>query len=88
MIYNEARITIYKNCKIIAEKNFKVDNIEDYLETLETLDMGGDRYNQFFKHALKTSYKIEFEQRLTDFRASDFNYMKLIREIRKCFQNS
>lgn len=60
---------IYQNCKILKNKNFKVDNISDYLSTLETLNKTDAQTNlpiaiqgQFMKHQLKLAYIIELKQ--------------------------
>ena len=60
---------IYQNCKILKNKNFKVDNISDYLSTLETLNKTDAQTNlpvaiqgQFMKHQLKLVYNIELKQ--------------------------
>lgn len=58
-------IFIYKNCKILKNKNFKVDSIDDYLAGLDTLneintttELPDPIQGQWMKHSLKLKYNI------------------------------
>lgn len=58
---------IYKNCKILKGKNFKVDNIDDYLSTCEHLNQDREYVpiaivGQWMKHQIKGKYIITFDQ--------------------------
>ena len=58
---------IYKNCQIQPQRNFKVDDIEDYLLTLDTYNRKVSNVpvaikGQFMKNQLKLTYKVVFEQ--------------------------
>lgn len=67
---------LYKNSKILPDKNFKVDSLEDYLETLtkeEFLKM------QHIKHGLSISVDINKTQATLDFfnSANNYNYISI-----------
>lgn len=58
---------IYKNCKILKGKNFKVDSISDYLATCVALNKTENGVltaiqGQFMKHQFKLTYVIELGQ--------------------------
>lgn len=59
---------IYKDCKILKNKNFKVDDIQDYLSTLTPLNLpnqsgGYDAIQgQWMKHQLRLKYVINFSE--------------------------
>ena len=57
---------IYKNSQIQPQRNFKVDDIEDYLLTLDTYNRKVANVpvaikGQFMKNQLKLTYKVVFE---------------------------
>ena len=66
------QLFIYKNCPILKNRNFKVDDIEDFLTTQESINktsIGGNKLaitGQFMKHQLKLKYVIEFSQTTQD----------------------
>lgn len=67
---------LYRNSETEAEKNFKVDQFDDYLETLqkETILDG-----QYFKHALNATLKVNISQAGLDFFNSynNINYISI-----------
>lgn len=70
------QISIYKDCKILPNKNFKVDDIEDYLATLSQWS-GEPIQCQEMKHQLKHTYKVVFGERFLSFDDfSNYNYLK------------
>ena len=73
---------LYKNAKIIPEKNFKVDALETYLATLTTETITGVDSNsapQRIKHDLNLLVKINKSQNTLDFfdNANNYNYMSI-----------
>lgn len=63
----QCELFIYKNCKILKNKNFKVDDIQTYLSTLEPMNRVENGspvaiLGQWMKHQLKTKYVIEVSQ--------------------------
>ena len=73
-----SNIALYSKCKITPEKNFKVDDIEDYLTSIE----GAYFYThkvQYFKHALKVTCRVNFDQSFLYIGNSttNFNYAKV-----------
>ena len=62
------KLFIYKDCKILKNKNFKVDDIQTYLSTLSKLNNApsgsddGAILGQYMKHQLKMKYIIDFAQ--------------------------
>lgn len=55
------RCKIYANCKILPWKNFRVDNITEYLSSSEVGPDNQSNYfilSQYFKHKLETTIKI------------------------------
>ncbi|MBR2651411.1 hypothetical protein IKD48_01140 [bacterium] len=71
------QLTIYKNCAIIPEKNFKVDDLEAYLSTLTHIDY---QNSQVIKHDLTTKYKIQLEQRELELANNNYNYCKFLNQ--------
>lgn len=51
----KTRIILYYNCQILPWKNFKVDDIEDYLDTLDPQAINS---SQLIKHNLETTFKL------------------------------
>lgn len=83
----ECRIIIYKNCKIQPNKNFKVDYLSSYLDTLQTANRKVSGHavpyvSEWMKHDLKLTYKMTLKQSATTYQdqvltttfASDMNY--------------
>ena len=74
-----ATIKLYKDCKILKEKNFIVDDIADYLSTLsytKTIENF-----QFQKNALEISINIDEEQASLEYlRSNNFNYLEVQNE--------
>lgn len=74
---------LYKNSKIIPEKNFKVDSLETYLATLtkETIYDADDKNKspQYIKHDLNLFVKINKTQSTLNFfnNVNNFNYMSI-----------
>ena len=72
------------NTKIEPWKNFKVDDIKDYLDEMETqgYSTGFLEFNniQFFKHNLETSIKVnDFPTSISNFlRTGYFNYARIV----------
>ncbi|MBO7694989.1 MAG: hypothetical protein J6T10_20415 [Methanobrevibacter sp.] len=56
-----SQITLYNNCKIVPDKNFKVDDIEVYLSSFDPSEIYSG-IAQYFKHALEVKYKFNFTQ--------------------------
>ena len=56
-------IVLYKNSKILPWKNFKVDDIADYLATLDTYTFTNAQY---IKHGLNVVYKLNLSQQYLD----------------------
>ena len=54
-----ATITLYTQCKIIKDKNFVVENIEDYLATLSATVINNYQYQRF---DLKKTIRIDLNQ--------------------------
>lgn len=71
--YITCSITLYKNCAILRDKNFKVDGIADYLQTLNQKTYST---SQMIKHALRTTYKIVLNQQDIDLSKDNYNYAK------------
>ena len=73
---------LYYNCKILQDKNFKVDNLETYLATLTYDSITGDTENtapQRIKHNLNLLVKIDKSQTKLDFfnTANNVNYISI-----------
>ena len=71
------KVSVYRNCSILPNKNFKVDSISDYLSTLDLMT-GQIIQGQLMKHQLKLSYKLMVSNSdlELDFRElSNFNYL-------------
>ena len=65
-------VDLFKSCKILPNNNFKVDDIEDYLSTL---DRNNILHFQYIKHALHLVIKIDNSQALVNPIASNnYNY--------------
>ena len=63
----KCRCKIYRDCKILPWKNFRVDDINAYLSSSDVgPDYQSDYYiiSQYFKHKLETSIKINIVQAL------------------------
>ena len=72
----------YYNCKIIPEKNFKVDNLETYLGTLTTDTITAETQAlapMYIKHDLNLFLKIDKTQALLNFfsNANNLNYVSI-----------
>ena len=70
------QIVLYRECKIVPWKNFSVDDLSDYLETLSNTKTYSS--TQFFKHALELTYKLDLSQRELDFNPismHNYNYL-------------
>lgn len=68
-------IKIYKDCKILKDKNFIVDDIADYLASFSPTII--DDF-QFQKQALELSINISSEQANLEYlRANNFNYVEV-----------
>ena len=69
-------VKIYKDSLILEEKNFIVDDIEDYLATLtSTITLSGFQY---VKHGYSIQIKINKNQTYLDFKDSnDYNYVSI-----------
>lgn len=72
----------YYNCKIIPEKNFKVDNLETYLGTLTYDTLTGDTEAlapMYIKHDLNLFIKFDKTQGLLNFfnNANNLNYVSI-----------
>ena len=69
-------ISIYYDCKILPNKNFKVDDLSSYLNTL-TMWGGEPIHCQEMKHQLKHTYKVVLGERFLSFDDfSNLNYLK------------
>lgn len=67
-------ITIYKDCAITPSKNFRVDDIEDYLSTL-TKYVKEDF--QYIKNAVEITIKVDMSQYGLAFDSNNLNYIKV-----------
>ena len=56
-------IVLYKNSKILPWKNFKIDDIADYLATLDKYTFDNAQY---IKHGLNVVYKLNLSQQYLD----------------------
>lgn len=66
-------VKLYKDSLILEEKNFIVDDIEDYLATL-TDTLSYTKF-QYIKHGLNISIKIDKNQTFLNFKnTNDYNY--------------
>lgn len=69
-------VKLYKDSLILEEKNFIVDDIEDYLATL-TDTLIYTKF-QYIKHGLNISIKIDKNQTLLDYKnTNDYNYLSI-----------
>lgn len=69
-----ASIVLYKDCQLLIDKNFSVDDIEDYLTTLahsNTLTIN------YFKHDLEANLLLDLGQASLDISAVNYNYCKI-----------
>ena len=72
----------YYNCKIIPEKNFRVDNLETYLGTLTKDTITGETQAlspMYIKHDLNLFLKVDKSQGLLNFfnNANNLNYVSI-----------
>ena len=72
----KSTVKLYKDCLILEDRNFIVDDIADYLATLtDTLTLIDFQY---IKHDLSISIKINKNQSYLDFTgANDYNYCSI-----------
>ncbi len=54
-----SELVLYKGCKIAKDKNFVVEDIDSYLETLQAITI---QNFQYLKHALKLTVKVDMSQ--------------------------
>lgn len=68
-------VVLYKNSKILPEKNFKVDSLADYLATLTAVSVSDFQY---IKHSLNLTIKVQRSQTDLDFISdNNFNYCSI-----------
>lgn len=68
-------LILYRNCKILPWKNFSVDDLEQYLQTLSPVQAYS---GQYIKHSLELTYKVELNIDELDFNPSimnNYNYL-------------
>lgn len=71
-----SQINLYFNSKIERGKNFSVDNIEDYLRTLGSINIPNF---QLIKHAWSISIKINLSQSTLEYNSlNNFNYVSIL----------
>lgn len=70
-ILHKARVNLYKNCKILPEKNFCVDEYADYLSTLEHLYFTDC---QWVQPKLEFNYKLQLNQEQAVIMKKEANY--------------
>lgn len=70
-------ITLYRLCELTPERNFAVDNVEEYLATLYSQEYADQNY---FKPALNTSLKLTLTQDALEFDLVIYNYCKIVNE--------
>lgn len=70
-------ITLYKGCNVIESKNYVVDDISAYLDTLESTEFSNC---QFIKPSLNLDIKLQLSQDMIakniDF-ADNYNYVSI-----------
>lgn len=68
-------LILYKDCKIIPERNLKVDSLSIYLNTLTKVAM----YNfQYQKHALDLTINVDLTQSFQEYnKENNFNYVSI-----------
>lgn len=71
-------ITLYAKCAITPEKNFKVDDIENYLTSITDIYTITTQM-QYFKNELKVNCDVNFDQTNIDIeiQSNNFNYAKV-----------
>ena len=69
-----AEIILYADCQLLVDKNYSVDDINDYLSTLTASSAITINY---FKHDLETSIKLQLGQEYLDIEAQNWNYCKI-----------
>ena len=74
-------LTLYKNCKIIPERNFSVDRISTYLTTFTGTNILTISDFQYLKIFLDMSVKInKGQESLTFINSNNFNYAKIVQD--------
>lgn len=71
-------ITLYRGCKALKDKNFIIEDIEDYLSTLAAYNIGDFQY---LKNGLKLSIKVDISQNELDAGKlfdESYNYIKVV----------
>lgn len=70
-------IKLYRNCKITEEKNFQVDNLSDYLSTLDATSKSYSTA-QYVKQGLDAEVKVVLNQDyLDDSTTNNYNYCSI-----------
>lgn len=68
-----ANVRLFKSCKIVPEKNFIVEGVNNYLQTLDYLEF--DDINYFKFDTLKPTLKLQLNQVYIEMmNANDYNY--------------
>ena len=82
----KSQIVLYKNCKIVPDRNLLLDNIrnsspqavENYLSTISSSNKTTIDGFQYVKHSLTLSIKVKMTQSNLQMTASkDYNYVKI-----------
>lgn len=74
----ESTLTLYKNSAILPQRNFMVDDIEEYLSTLESLVISKYQYQ---KIAFDMVFKVDINQSTQEFfDVNNYNYAKLVNQ--------
>ena len=70
-------LVLYRNCKVIPQKNFCVERLNGYLDEFENnYDKIVKTNVQFFKHTLNMTYKLDFGQMNLEGKLDyNFNYL-------------
>ena len=78
--YRYSTLTLYKNCEIIPEKNFFVEDIETYLSGLTKESVSEFQY---LRNTLTMDIKIHKQEVFTELIANNnFNYLKVVQNSR------
>ena len=71
----ESTLTLYKKCEILPQRNFRIDDIEDYLATLDSVVISNYQYQRI---ELEKEFKIDISQIYQEpFEANNYNYAKI-----------
>lgn len=70
-------ITLYANVQLTQDKNFAVDDIEDYLATISSSNILVETSQNYFKQKLNTSILLELTQESLNYTYKRYNYCRI-----------